>query len=379
MNVLVNYFEKRFIIGSNTDLNYPKTFGLLQEPGKINISYNPSRVSFSHYFLLYAIRAMAWKAGVDLYKYNFFYGQLKKVYLPQHLTRNIDLFFSHGQYPVGLRKKGIPVLTNTGFMTNDFLQISRDEDRWDEVHKLCKMSSLATLITFSSQDAIERFCTFVPSMRPKIRVAPFLIPPIGPLREEEIYKKQFASKVKIAFIGTEGKRKGIDNLLKAIRNIYVANSALLLNCEFHFVTKDEVSLPAQIVYKHDTVLPNEEVKKILREAAIFAMPTTKESYGIVYIEAMGNGCAILCDDQMPRKEIFKNNLAVFTDPKSVPSIEAGLIKLITDPGYRFELAQKSYRHFSQQYAFDVVSEYYRELFKETISIAKSDTIKYDAQ
>lgn len=372
MKVLVNYFEKKFIIGSNTDLNYPKIFGLLDNGQAMSVSYNSSFLSFSHYFSFYTARAVAWKAGMDLYKYNWFYKQLKTVYIPGSLTQGIDLFFSHGQYPIGLKTNGIPVLTNTGFMTNEFSGVARDEDRLEEVKKLRRLSSLATLITFSTQDAINRYCCFEPDMRSRIRVAPFLIRPIVPVTDEEITRKHMNGKIKIAFIGSEGKRKGIVNLLKAITNIYREEADFFSNCEFHFVTRDDIKLPAGISYKHDSFLPNETVKQILRDAAIFAMPTTKESYGIVYIEAMGNGCAVLCDDEMPRREIFRNRLAVFTDPQSVTSIESGLRKLVLDQPYRMQLARDAYRHFSQTYSFEVVSNYYRELFRETIDCAKGN-------
>jgi hypothetical protein len=85
---------------------------------------------------------------------------------------------------------------------------------------------------------------------------------------------------------------------------------------------------------------------------------------------MGNGCAVLCDNDLTRKEIFNHKMAHFTNPTSQIQIEKGLRKLITDHQYRFELATWSYAHFNQNYSFEVTSKYYKDLFQETIQVEK---------
>ncbi|MCC9166956.1 glycosyltransferase [Pontibacter harenae] len=309
---------------------------------------------------------------IDLTKYSLLKQQLRSVYIPQKLLQNKALFFSHGFFPIGIREKGIPVLTNTGFMTNAYEGILNDEERRKEVKHICKMSKQSTFITLSSNNAIERFCSLAPKMQHKVKLAPFLIPSISKLTEEEMLNKHFSKVLKICFVGIEGKRKGLVNLLAAIKNINKTNSSLFANCEFSFVTREPIELPAGISYKHYDYLPNSSVLQLMRESAIFCMPTLKDAYGIVYLEAMGNGCAVLCDNEMPRTEIFNGNLAQFTDPTSVNQIERGLAKLISDKSYRYEMATKAYTHFNKHYSFEVVSSYYKELFEETVSAEKAN-------
>ncbi|WP_229959665.1 glycosyltransferase family protein [Pontibacter silvestris] len=368
---MVNFFEandiahRSQIIKYNTDVLYPRNFKLLEDTA-INIRFNDSNRSFLHFLSLYSVQKLAEKIKVDLTRCNLFNQQLKTVYVPQKLLENKALFFSHGFFPAGIRRRGIPVLTNTGFMTNEYEGIYNDDERWHEVNQICKMSSQSTFITFSSNNAIERFCSFAPYMKYKVKLAPFLIPKIGKLTEDEMYNKHFGKVLKICFVGIDGKRKGLSNVLAAIRNIYQRDNNLFTNCEFSFVTRDPVVLPQSINYKHYKYLANASVLKLLRESAIFYMPTLKDAYGLVYLEAMGNGCAVLCDNEMPRMEIFDQSLAHFTDPNSLSQIELGLMRLISDKVYRFEMATKSYMRFSKHYSFETVSSYYKDLFQETV-------------
>lgn len=372
LHVLVNFFEANqvssgnSIIRYNTDVLYPKNFKLLEDR-ELKIRFNDSNRSFLYFLSLYSLKKAAEKIKVDLTRCSLFNQQLQTVYVPQKLLQNKALFFSHGCFPIGIRKRGIPVLTNTGFMTNEYEGIYNDDDRWREVKQICSMSTQSTFITFSSQNAIDRFCSFAPNMRHRVKLAPFLIPAIPQLSEEEMYRKHFGKTLKICFVGIDGKRKGLKNLLHAISNLHHRDNTIFRNCEFSFVTRDAVVLPAGINYRHVSFLPNTEVIQLMREAAIFCMPTLKDAYGLVYLEAMGNGCAVLCDNEMPRLELFDHKLAHFTDPTSVDQIEAGLKRLVSDKIYRYEMATKAYARFREHYAFEVVSNYYKDLFAETVA------------
>lgn len=372
LNVLVNFFEANNIVQGypiikyNTDVLYPKNFKLLEDTN-INISFNNSNRSFLHFLSLYSIQKFSEKLKINLSRYSLLNQQFKTVYVPQKLLTNKTLFYSHGFFPVGIRRKGIPVLTNTGFMTNSYEGVYSDDDRWKEVGQICKMSTESTFITFSTNNAIERFCSFAPYMRAKVKLAPFLIPKIDLLSEEEMYNKHFSKVIKICFVGIDGKRKGLQNLLAAIQNIHQKDSTLFANCEFSFVTRDPVELPFGIDFRHYKYLSNARVLQLMRESAIFCMPTLKDAYGIVFLEAMGNGCAVLCDNDLPRKEMFNHSLAQLTDPTSINQIETGLRKLVSGGAYRFEMATKSYARFHQSYSYEVVSNYYKDLFEETVS------------
>ncbi len=213
INILVNFFEANKIAFGNhllrntTDFLYPKNFKLL-EGDEMKINFNSCAWSFLHYLSLIFIERLTDRHNVHIGHLTFLKEQLRTVYLPDYLLNNIDLFFSHGLFPVGLRKKGVPVLSNSGFMTNKFEGARSDEERLNEIRQICKMSKESTLITFSSKNAIERFCTFAPGMRSKIKMAPFLIPKIPKLGGEEMYKKHFGKKIKYALSALMANERG---------------------------------------------------------------------------------------------------------------------------------------------------------------------------
>ena len=80
-------------------------------------------------------------------------------------------------------------------------------------------------------------------------------------------------------------------------------------------------------------VPDEELADHYRLADVFAMPSTGEGFGIVFLEAMGCGTPVLGGDLDGSVDALDNGkLGLLVDPMSVNAIAEGLISLLRKEG-----------------------------------------------
>jgi phosphatidyl-myo-inositol dimannoside synthase len=78
-----------------------------------------------------------------------------------------------------------------------------------------------------------------------------------------------------------------------------------------------------------------EVEQAFRSADIFLLPSRKEGFGIVFLEAWKFGLPVVCGNVDASSEVVEDGLDGFTvDPCSPQEIAAAVRKLLQDPGLR---------------------------------------------
>jgi len=79
-------------------------------------------------------------------------------------------------------------------------------------------------------------------------------------------------------------------------------------------------------------------------ADIFLMPSLRESWGIVFLEAMAAKCAVILSKNCGVTEIIKDNKdGIIVDPNSQPEIDNALKTLIDDDEFRKQLGENGYK------------------------------------
>jgi phosphatidylinositol alpha-1,6-mannosyltransferase len=77
---------------------------------------------------------------------------------------------------------------------------------------------------------------------------------------------------------------------------------------------------------------DEEIAKIYSDALAFVMPSIKEGFGLVFIEAQAHGLPVICGDQDGSVETLKHELAGFAiNPSQSSAIKNRLIQMIQNP------------------------------------------------
>ena len=83
------------------------------------------------------------------------------------------------------------------------------------------------------------------------------------------------------------------------------------------------------------------------------------------VEAQQAGRPVLTSDLSPMKEVA-GGAACLVDPSSVPSIRAGLVRLLQDEAYRHALVNKGFQNV-QQYHPGAVAERYLALYQRLLA------------
>lgn len=101
-----------------------------------------------------------------------------------------------------------------------------------------------------------------------------------------------------------------------------------------------------------------EMPKIYRDADLFVLPSwDRESFGIVYVEAMASGLAVVAPNDLSRREIVGNG-GIFVDVEN-PHKYAAAINETLNKNWG-DLPRKQ----AEKFSWDKVAEKYEELFKE---------------
>ena len=81
-------------------------------------------------------------------------------------------------------------------------------------------------------------------------------------------------------------------------------------------------------------LPDEGLQRLYRRCRVFAMPSFGEGFGIVYLEAMQQGCVPVGSTLDAAPEVIGDG-GVCVDPTDPPSLERAVIGLLTESDVAF--------------------------------------------
>ncbi len=278
-----------------------------------------------------------------------------------------DIIFSHSRFPIV--KCEIPIIWNYAVLDPRMLNsIGITDARVNEMYSLQKQfyeSSSCTLVSTKSE-AIRHKNKF-PEISGRFEWAPFFHPGLSSLSPDEISKKQEKkSTVKILFVGREAYRKGLDILLDALDYIYKSVSS---NFELTIVSSmsdRKISLNRAYKINFHESLPHQEVKKIMNESHVFAMPSRFESYGFTFIEAMAAGCVVIAPDWEVQSDILDDGVCGINVKPSVDSVVNALIKTFSVED-RVDLSLNAVRKFNNTFSPSIVANRYFNIFKNILN------------
>ena len=122
--------------------------------------------------------------------------------------------------------------------------------------------------------------------------------------------------------------------------------------------------------KHQVLksLSNVEVLKLMEDCQVFCLPTKEEAYGIVFVEAMSKGCAILGDNDLPRLELIRDNqTGICVNPASIEDIKEALKKLILDSEFRKKCMINARNTYLRDFSPEIVANRHKIIFQDVIN------------
>ena len=102
---------------------------------------------------------------------------------------------------------------------------------------------------------------------------------------------------------------------------------------------------------------------LYNRAKIFALLSQTESQGIVLVEAMSNGCAILASNQAAIKETVSTDTGLIVNPENTSEVLQKLSLLMADQNLRNKFSHTSRQRYLERYTWDTIMKKYLRLIE----------------
>lgn len=165
---------------------------------------------------------------------------------------------------------------------------------------------------------------------------------------------------RVAFLGRDDVRKGLSMLLEAWPDVV----ARVPEAELIVMGAHRDVDPQGVLFKGP--VSGGEKKRLLASSQIFVAPNLGgESFGIVVVEAMAAGCAVVASD-IPAFVEVSGNSALHVPVGDPAALSEALTSLLLDPHRARTLGERG-RTRSMRYDWSIVVDKYRELYAEAAS------------
>ncbi len=181
-------------------------------------------------------------------------------------------------------------------------------------------------------------------------------------------KVQFAKdKLNLVFVGRYDRQKGLDLLVKAWRDVRLA--------DVHLWIIGDATLPdAVVVEKQDNVhclgwIPNTDIDAYIQSSDGMIVPSRWEGFGLVALEAMRNGKAVLASRVGGLNELVQDGSnGFFIDPEDTDSLIEAILKLDKNELARMGDVAKS--QFEEKFSWETCYGRWRALMVQLADIGK---------
>ena len=146
--------------------------------------------------------------------------------------------------------------------------------------------------------------------------------------EENIVVSQIrltAPKVKFVYLGRYERRKGVEELNKALNSLNTT-----ADFEFHFIgpIPEEKKLNLPFVKYHGEIRDKQQLNNLLRNADVLVCPSWSEGMPNVILEAMANGLTVLATNVGATNVLVNDKTGWLIEKCSVSEIKKTILKII---------------------------------------------------
>jgi glycosyltransferase involved in cell wall biosynthesis len=115
-------------------------------------------------------------------------------------------------------------------------------------------------------------------------------------------------------------------------------------------------------------VPHDELGPYYGRAAIVAVPSHREGFGVVCAEAMAHGRPVVAGAVGGLLDlVVHEETGLLVPPKDVPALREALKRLLADPELRARLGANARERVRRQFAWDRVTEMTLEAYRETLA------------
>lgn len=180
----------------------------------------------------------------------------------------------------------------------------------------------------------------------------------------------------VAFIGPQGKNKGLDNLVLAMHRVWEDMPEvrlLIAGAATHFTPHLEAMIrarlprhqQAKIIHLHG--FTEAEKPGLFAACNVFVYPSRYESFGLAFVEAWAAGKPVIgCDAGAVASLIDDGIDGVLVPPDDVASLGAALLRLLRSPDLSRQMGQAGRRKVQRRYTWDEVTSRWRKVYERVL-------------
>jgi glycosyltransferase involved in cell wall biosynthesis len=262
----------------------------------------------------------------------------------------------HGLRPVSIPGVKLPpLLWGPGLLPDDFFFAAGhtpQERDWELTLKReigGKVGGIFVTSDISVQLWNERIGVPAPS---RIFRVPYFVPALPRSTHPPVTPAPPDRELRILFVGTQSRRKNLPRVIEACRLLSArATQPISLTIVSDF-RDGFVDISAPFIRSLGP-RPNEEVLALMRSSHVMCVPSRFESFGIVFVEGLARGCAVLAPDMQMQRSLF-GDAVLYADPTR-PEAIADALERAMDPAVRADLVARGDALYRERYAPDVVA------------------------
>lgn len=179
--------------------------------------------------------------------------------------------------------------------------------------------------------------------------------------QQTVSNREKFKRKNIVFAGKDWSRKGGPLLLEAFKKIKIQIPDATLTI---IGSNPKTQLDGVIVRG---VVPKSDVVKAFQEATVFCLPTKREPFGMVFIEAMFNRLPVVCTTCGATPDLIENGKNGFLIPFQSEALAEKLCILLENPQMAEQFAEEGFKKASTIYTWDNVGERMAAVIRNQIS------------
>ena len=304
---------------------------------------------------------------------------LRRYEPPEHIWSvapfpdDVDLAYAYGQFPRNFTRHTPIVWQQTFAPIGAGGQLGHEteygsshiaRDAWRRVIVRSRREAVARAARIVVPSAVSRdhAVSLFPEARARVSVLPYYLPGLEPVEPAAIAARGDTTQrpVRLLFVGKEARRKGLGTLVGAWQMLDEATRARLSVTVVSKLIDGPMVLPPE--WSHHGFV--EDLYALMAGHDVLVFPTRHEAYGLVLVEAMARGLAVVTTSAEVQREIVGSAGGLFVDPFSVRELAAALRELVHDPARLPAMATANRARFVAEYWHEVVGPAHMAVFAE---------------
>lgn len=219
-----------------------------------------------------------------------------------------------------------------------------------------------------------------------IRIDPIVIPMGTELTETFVPPSEPRSPPirNLLFVGRLVEKKGVKYLLEALATVVAEHPDIRLKIVGHGPLRTALESDVQRLGLNDIVafigpVPHHELAEHYQAAQIAVFPFVEaasgdqEGFGLVMVEAMGCGCAVVASSLPAVEDVVQNDrTGVLVAPRDVRALATAIKLLVSDPNMTMALAERGRRYGLEQFDWSVSRQKFERVYEELLNVGLRD-------